>query len=177
MKAFWLCFPSIACNPYMVKHVREAMSWEQAGESSDIHAWHVRPHGCRCCDVYCSIGYLSCESFHCYLSICLPTTKMTKDSTEAVANRVCRHIFDILPRRRCRFLQIDRKIRPLHTHRIYTPALVCVKMHPARAQKWSSWSANSIFLAKNQKRVLWGCFALRRPLQPTRYPEWPDVRW
>ena len=123
-----------------------------------------------CCDVYCSIGYLSCESFYCYLSICLPTTKMTKDPTEAVADPVCRHVFDILPRRRCRFLQIDREIRPLP----YIGVGLCQNA-PCSRPKVKFMIREFHFSCK--KRGPWGCFALRRPLQPTRYPESPDVRW
>jgi hypothetical protein len=145
------------------------MGYEQAGEANDRHYTACAHMAVAGCDVYCSIGYLSCESFHCYLSICLPITKMTKDSTEAIANPVCGHIFDILPPTGA-VLQIDRKIRPLP----YIGVGLCQNA-PCSRPKAKFMVREFHFSCK--KRVPWGCFSLIRLLQPTRYPESPDVRW
>ena len=76
-----------------------------------------------------------------------------------------------VPTHRRRFLQIDRKIRPLP----YIGVDLCQNVLPYSRPKVKFMIRE--FHVSCKKRVHWGCFDLRRPLQPTRYPESPDVRW
>ena len=169
MKAFWLCFPSIACDPlYDKTHPR---TWaESKPEKPVIDIISMCAYGCGW--LWCLLQHwLSILRVFSLLSFYLPPyNENDKDPTGVVANPVCSHVFGILPRRRWRFLQIDRNIRPLP----YIGVDLCQNA-PCSRPKVKFMIHEFHFSCK--KRVLWGCFALRRPLQPTRYPEWPDVRW
>ena len=131
-------------------------------------------HGCRCCDVYCSIGYLSCESFHCYLSICLPITKMTR-----IQERLLQTHFVVM------FLAYShaagagsfKSIEKYGPYRTSALRRWFVSKCTTLAPKREVHDPRIPFFGQKKNQVPWGCFAHTRALQPTQHPESPDVRW
>ena len=88
MKAFWLCFPSVACDPYMIKHIEKPWAMSKPGKQV-IEMLSMCAHGCRWLVVmYCSIDHLSCESFTLLSFYLPPITKITR-----IQQRLLRTLF------------------------------------------------------------------------------------